>query len=162
MTANTTVPSGLYVTITFRHHPALYGDVWNLFNASTASIRCVTGIQYYLIFQPTPELSVNNFLGFNPADERLVVCLLSVTYSNESDDVIVTETAKSLFANIATAAAKRGVAHPFIYLNYAAPWQDPIMSYGARNKAALQAASKKYDPEGLFQEGVPGGFKLFP
>jgi hypothetical protein len=25
----------------------------------------------------------------------------------------------------------------------------------------LQKASKKYDPQGLFQTGVPGGFKLF-
>jgi len=24
----------------------------------------------------------------------------------------------------------------------------------------LKAVSKKYDPEGIFQKGVPGGFKL--
>lgn len=136
--------------------------MWNLYNASTASIRDVTGIQYFLIGQPTPVLSVNNTLGLQPTDDRLVVYLLSVAYSNESDDVIVTETAKTLFAKIAIAAAKRGVGRPFIYLNYAAPWQDPIGSYGVTNKAALQAASRRHDPEGLFQEGVPGGFKLFP
>lgn len=136
--------------------------MWNLYNASTASIRDVTLIQYYLIFQPSPVISVNTTLGLDPADHRLIVCLLSVAYPNASDDVIVTETAKNLFTKIAAAAAKRGVGRPFIYLNYAAPWQDPIGSYGARNKAALQEASKRLDPEGLFQKGVPGGFKLFP
>lgn len=149
------------MTVTFKHHPELYRDVWNFYNASTSSIRDVTSIKYFLIVQPTPVLSDNNSLGLSPADHRLVVCLLSVAYPNESDDVIVTETAKSLFAKIAEAATKRGVGRPFIYLNYAAPWQDPIGSYGAKNKAALQAASQRLDPEGLFQKGVPGGFKLF-
>lgn len=135
--------------------------MFDLYDASVASIRNVTGIQYFFIYQPTPELSGKNSLGLDPADGRLVICLLSVTYPLDSDDVVVTETAKTLFAQITAAAARRGVGRPYIYLNYAAPWQDPIGSYGARNKAALQAASKKYDPEALFQKGVPGGFKLF-
>jgi hypothetical protein len=46
-------------------------------------------------------------------------------------------------------------------MNYAAKGDDVISSYGAANKAILQKASKKYDPHGLFQTGVPGGFKLF-
>ncbi|KAL8879214.1 MAG: hypothetical protein Q9198_003133 [Flavoplaca austrocitrina] len=32
---------------------------------------------------------------------------------------------------------------------------------GTQNVAKLQAAIKKYDPMGLFQTNVPGGFKLF-
>ena len=45
-------------------------------------------------------------------------------------------------------------------MNYAAPFQDPIGSYGKENKSRLQASSKKYDHEGLFQKGVPGGWNL--
>lgn len=107
------------------------------------------------------DLSGNNSLGLQPADGRLVVCLLSVAYPQASDDVIVAETSKTLFADITAAAAQRAAGNPYVYLNYAAPWQDPIGSYGAKNRAALRAASKRYDPEGLFQKGVPGGFKLF-
>ncbi len=58
----------------------------------------------------------------------------------------------------ATRAA--GLFNRFKYLNYAAPFQDPISSYGPVSKAQLQAVSKKYDPEGFFQAGIPGGFKL--
>lgn len=52
---------------------------------------------------------------------------------------------------------------PFVYLNYAFDFQDPIGSYGEKNQAFLQETSKnyRYNPEGLFQKGVPGGFKLF-
>ncbi len=47
-------------------------------------------------------------------------------------------------------------------MNYAWIDQDPIVSYNAENKGRLQQVSKKYDPEGVFQKGCPGGFKLFP
>jgi hypothetical protein len=40
--------------------------------------------------------------------------------------------------------------------------QDVIGGYGEESKKRLQAASRKHDPEGLFQLGVPGVFKLFP
>jgi hypothetical protein len=45
-------------------------------------------------------------------------------------------------------------------MNYAAAWQDPILSYGAVQVGKLQEAAAKYDPFGFFQEKVPGGFKL--
>lgn len=54
-----------------------------------------------------------------------------------------------------------GLQRKWIYLNYAERDQDPIGSYGSENVGKLQAASKKYDPTGLFQTNVPGGFKLF-
>lgn len=58
-------------------------------------------------------------------------------------------------------AAARGQAVPYKYLNYAFDFQDPIGSYGAKNKQFLQEVSKRVDPDGVFQQGVPGGFKLF-
>lgn len=50
--------------------------------------------------------------------------------------------------------------HPFQYLNYAAPFQDPLASYGVKNLQRLREVSKKYDPDQVFQRLVPGGFKL--
>jgi len=48
----------------------------------------------------------------------------------------------------------------FQYLNYAHPDQHPLESYGADNLQHLEEASRKFDPEGVFQKLVPGGFKL--
>jgi hypothetical protein len=47
-------------------------------------------------------------------------------------------------------------------MNYAAPWQDPIAGYGNEVRRRMQLASAKYDPMGVFQEQVPGGFKVYP
>ncbi|KAK8097551.1 uncharacterized protein PG998_013037 [Apiospora kogelbergensis] len=46
-------------------------------------------------------------------------------------------------------------------LDYAFSFQDPTGSYGHENRIKLQDTSQKYNPKGLFQPGVPGGFKLF-
>lgn len=49
---------------------------------------------------------------------------------------------------------------PFQYLNYAAPFQDPLANYGDMSHHMLREVSKKYDPDQVFQRLVPGGFKL--
>ena len=69
---------------------------------------------------------------------------------------------QGLLGQIETATKAAGVFNAFKYLNYAAGSQDPISGYGAASKSNLQSVSKKYDPSGFFQTGVPGGFKLFP
>ncbi|KAI5927332.1 hypothetical protein F4810DRAFT_650325 [Camillea tinctor] len=58
--------------------------------------------------------------------------------------------------------ASRGQLIDFTYMNYSYNFQDPIGSYGAENKKELQRISQKFDPQGIFQKGVPGGWKLFP
>ena len=81
-------------------------------------------------------------------------------WKQSSDDEIITETAKGLISNIEKAARAKGLHDGFIYLNYAAPGQDPIKGYGADNVRNLRAVSEKYDPKGVFQKQVKGGFKL--
>jgi hypothetical protein len=46
------------------------------------------------------------------------------------------------------------------YLNYAHYVQDPIKGYGAANIEKLKSASKKYDPDGVFQKLRSSGFKI--
>ena len=46
------------------------------------------------------------------------------------------------------------------YLNYAHSKQDPIAGYGDENIALLKETSKKYDPEGVFQNLRQSGFKI--
>ncbi len=58
------------------------------------------------------------------------------------------------------AARDMGMLHKFVYLDYANQDQDPILTYGRENVARLRAAARRYDPRGVFQRQVPGGFKL--
>jgi hypothetical protein len=59
---------------------------------------------------------------------------------------------------IESRAKAEGLLRKFQYLNYAAPYQTPLASYGADNVEFLKRASRKYDPLALFHTRVPGGF----
>lgn len=46
------------------------------------------------------------------------------------------------------------------YLNYTDYTQNPLPTYGETNVAFLKKVAKKYDPSGVFQKRMPGGFKI--
>ena len=102
-----------------------------------------------------------NSLGLDPAGGALVLTLLSITWNYAADDATVMNAANALIHQIETATKAAGTYSSFKYLNYANGDQDVINGYGAANKAHMQAVSRIYDPRGLFQKAVPGGFKLF-
>jgi len=56
---------------------------------------------------------------------------------------------------------EEGVFHRYKYLNFAASFQDPLGSYGGVELGRMREVARKYDPTGVFQTQVPGGFKLF-
>lgn len=98
----------------------------------------------------------------NNVTSSLILCLLSNYWSDAADSPLVIATTQSLLRQIEEASRQEGVGERFQYINYAAESQDPIASYGAASQARLRAVSRKYDPDGVFQKQVPGGFKLFP
>ena len=102
-----------------------------------------------------------NSLGLDPSDGPLVMALLLSFWSDASDDGLVNEVGAKFVDDIETIARATGIYHKFMYLNYANKNQNPIDGYGAASKVDLQAVSKEYDPQGFFQKGVPGGFKLY-
>lgn len=143
-------------------------DVFKMWNNSATSIIAVPGLDYTFLHQhilPTftskSEELGGNSLGLTPSQEPLIMTLLSLTWENASDDAIVMTAAQLLMDEIEAAAKAKGVYNLFKYLNYADGGQDVIEGYGPENKAHLQATSRAYDPQGLFQKAVPGGFKLF-
>lgn len=133
-----------------------------------ASINTTEGLVCSLTLQPYALSSLQksqalggNSLGLNPADGPLVSVLLLTYWSNKNDDARIGETMRGVLEKIEADSQERGTAVLFKFLNYASQFQDPIGSYGEDRKKTLQDISKKYDPEGFFQKGVPGGFKLF-
>lgn len=48
----------------------------------------------------------------------------------------------------------------FRYLNYSDISQDPLRTYGESNVKQMKEVAVKYDPIGIFQTRVPGGFKI--
>ncbi|KAI9817003.1 MAG: hypothetical protein M1826_001699 [Phylliscum demangeonii] len=93
--------------------------------------------------------------------DALVLTLLTVFWGDAADDDRIERAARDTFARADAVARDMGLARDWIYLNYAASWQDPFAGYGEPNRARLQQISRVYDPNAVFQTMVPGGFKLF-
>lgn len=77
-----------------------------------------------------------------------------------SDDVRVIDTFKSIIAEIETATQTQEDYLPYLFINDANESQDVIAHYGADNVSRLKDVQAKYDPWGIFQRLVPGGFRL--
>ncbi|RAQ53682.1 oxidoreductase FAD-binding protein [Aspergillus flavus] len=139
--------------------------VYQHWDSSLESVEGIPGMVWAISLEPLPPAiyarnASRNALGLADASGSLVVTLLSATWDDESDDEEVEKAARELFDNIDNDARKLGVYEPFVYLNYAAPWQDPISSYKSKNVQLLKRVSQDVDPKRVFQTNVPGGFKL--
>lgn len=88
-----------------------------------------------------------------------MVWLLSRWDDAKYDDIMSAARAQLVDA-VVDVAKRRGKLSPFVYVNYAAPEQNPLCGYGSENAAFLQEVAQEYDPTGVFQKLMPGGFKI--
>ena len=88
--------------------------------------------------------------------------IVSITnlWNERKDDEFVTTITRHAIEQIDAVAAANKTSHRYRYLNYCAEWQKPFEGYGEENLRFLQRVSREYDPDGLFQRGCVGGFKL--
>jgi hypothetical protein len=86
--------------------------------------------------------------------------LLSCDWVSKDDDDLINGIAKSILAYGNQLGDVLGVSESYIFLNYGANDQPVIQGYGQENVEKLLGVSRKYDPTGVFQKQVPGGFKL--
>ena len=102
-----------------------------------------------------------NPLGLHDfTDEPLVIVSFTINWAERQDDEFVNTTARRAIKQIDAVAEANKTGHQYRYLNYCAEWQRPFRGYGKENWLFLQAVSRRYDPEGLFQKACAGGFKL--
>lgn len=81
-------------------------------------------------------------------------------WEDSKEDELFESHAQKLRDDLSAYAARIDADNPFIYLDYADISQRPLESYGAENVAKIKAVAAKYDPEGVFQHMMPGGFKI--
>jgi hypothetical protein len=138
------------------------------FYAQEATVADVEKMLLIMAIQPitTGALSAmqkngGNALGLDPSGGPYFVLNFNAAWNNAIDEPQFHRVISTIIRLIKAEARERGLDNDFVYLNYASEYQDPIGSYGAANKARLQAVSRKYDPAQVFQKLQPGGFKLF-
>ncbi|KAG8529154.1 uncharacterized protein KY384_005789 [Bacidia gigantensis] len=170
----------LYTTITFRNDLPFLTYVYNTWKSTvTSSITSIPNLNYAITWQPippaitsksvpatssnsysNPNRDTGNSLGLENSKTPLILCSLSIKWERSTDDAVIESTARNFIEQIGKAAREKGVDNDFLYLNYALNGQDPIRGYGRENVERLKKASRQYDPNGVFQKQVPGGFKL--
>lgn len=144
--------------------------LYDAFSSSTASIAHVPGISWSLTLEPIPQAfllaSVSqgyNVLGLptKPCGNALVLCDSSFTWSNDNDTATVRNARTKLLNDIIESAKQLGTYNHWVDVNHADFTQDPISSFRPASRAFLQGVSRNYDPTQVFQNQVPGGFKVF-
>lgn len=167
----TTGKNNMLVSLTFvnRGQNAIdfMKEVWELGDATVKSLLSVAALNVILTYQPLPHALYTaglkngpNVLGLERFDDDLINLLFTVSWPLASDNVRVEAAFKSLETTIIAKMAERGVANEWVYLNYGAYWQNPLRSYGEQSFNFMKRVAERYDPRGLFQNGMPGGYKL--
>lgn len=115
--------------------------------------------------QPIPKGAVHagiarggNALGLQQVEQTWF--FIDSGWAQASDDQKVHEATKSMVDSVKADADESKKHLAYIFANDASYDQEVIGGYGRGNVAKLKAVSAKYDGHQVFQELVPGGFKL--
>lgn len=92
--------------------------------------------------------------------ENFIMYQSYLSWSEAGDDELFINLGLKLTDGIQKFATEQGTAVDYLYLNYADKDQNPLAGYGADNVAFMKEVSGKYDPSGVFQTSLPGGFKI--
>jgi hypothetical protein len=165
-------PSGtrtLWATFSFVNSAAYMDEVMGMASDSGRDMPYISnGIT--LIFQPLWQMprarafaaNGGNALGLEEEPRDLVIVLAVATWLGSGNDATARDGLQAFIEAAQKKASQMGVGSRYIYMNYAADFQDVIAGYGEAARRFLFQTAQRYDPTALFQRQVPGGFKLLP
>ncbi|KAL8645053.1 MAG: hypothetical protein Q9210_006923, partial [Variospora velana] len=157
-----------YASITFSNNVTVINGVADIINEELNKLK-EEDLYVYLSFQiqPLPRVFVDrgleqgpNVLGLDRNHDNNVVFLFDLAWNGTQYDAKVRQVAGEVIGRLQKYTRSMGALKEFQYLNYAFQDLDPIGSYGPDNVRKIKEVSAKYDPLGVFQKLVPGGFKL--
>ncbi|KAI0468966.1 FAD-binding domain-containing protein [Xylaria cf. heliscus] len=118
-------------------------------------------------FQPLPAVigqhgheRGGNILGVDKQEENAVILLGSLAVNGLDQEAIGREKMMAWKDDLECYSMETNTYVPYRYMNYADGSQDVVASYGTENVLKMLAVSHMYDPDGVFQKRVPGGFKI--
>ncbi|ESZ95415.1 hypothetical protein SBOR_4210 [Sclerotinia borealis F-4128] len=156
-----------YASCTIRPDVALMTAFEVEWQKTLATLKDAEGFTFAFGFQPLAKsllehsaLEGGNSTGLTPSDGPLFVVLLNPVWASAADDERMTSGVTKLLAEFRRLASEKDLLHPYIFTNYAYKTDDVFKGYGEESVAKLKEASTKWDPEGIFQKGVPGGWKV--
>ncbi|KAI9371227.1 hypothetical protein BJX61DRAFT_543876 [Aspergillus egyptiacus] len=168
------VPSGkedAWFTLTFKSDLRIILKAAEVFEATVEKVKeQIPDHNFYfsMVLQPLPrsfgQHSIargGNMMGLDHIKDDCILLVWAIEVNTPDISAAVGFPAlKAAISNIEAYASSVGGDVGFRYLNYCDGSQEPFKSYGEENVLKMRAAAAKYDPTGVFQSRVPGGFKI--
>lgn len=162
--------SNIWFTLTFKNDERVIGKAVNLHRKLVVDMKRDSSdgdFETQCYFQPLPSIvgqrSVErggNILGVDKLKDNAIVLLGSLAVNGADQEAIGRQKILEWKEAVEQYSKSIGAFIDYRYMNYADASQDVLASYGDENVQKMHAVSSKYDPEGIFQKRVPGGFKL--
>lgn len=118
-------------------------------------------------FQPFPSVigtrgpaKGGNILGIDKLKDNAVVLPGSLAVDGADQEAMGRKKMYEWKDALEEYSKSVGAFVAYRYSNYADASQDALGSHGEENVQKMLAVSQKYDPSGVFQGRMPGGFKL--
>ncbi|KAG6991367.1 bifunctional solanapyrone synthase [Physcia stellaris] len=160
------IPRWTWSTTTMYLDSPTYIEAATICQNQSAKLQSIANGTLVLLPQPISKSMITaasstggNPMGITPKEQMWLS--LNLGWTKQSDDDKVPNIMDETIALIENLTETRGVYDPFKFLNDASPTQPVFHSYGERNLEKLKTAARKYDPHGMFEKQVPGGFKIF-
>ncbi|KAI0553292.1 bifunctional solanapyrone synthase [Xylaria curta] len=154
-----------YAATTMYLDEETYVGATQIVQSMSSAMKNIAGGEVLILPQPISLSMINassarGLCPFELENRPQLWYAITVGWLLEKDD----QQAEKILVDILTAVEdytkSRNQYSPFLFTNDAYTTQKPFESYGVESFAKLQATREKYDPTGVFQKLVPGGFKL--
>ncbi|KAK8000693.1 FAD-binding domain-containing protein [Apiospora arundinis] len=154
-------------TITFKNDQNTIQAVHKVTTDICNQVSDVPDLDCYWSYVPLPDIVTTNslkrggnVLGLERRRYDRMIVFFSPRWLDQQYDDRMNNVSMAWYSQAKAATVALGTADDFLYLNFAGGFQDPISSYGPDNVAFLRRVATQYDPQGVFQKLMPGGFKL--
>ncbi|ORY68846.1 uncharacterized protein BCR38DRAFT_424491 [Pseudomassariella vexata] len=160
----------MWFTLSFKNDERVLSKAVELHNQLVEEMKIESSDGDFItqcMFQPMPSLYAKqsvekggNMLGLDKVKENAILWLATLAVKGADQELIGRQKMITWVNAVEEYATSIDAHNDWIYLNYADSTQKPLESYGAENVEKIRAAAAKYDPTGVFQTRVPGGFKI--
>ncbi|KAF9882285.1 FAD binding domain-containing protein [Colletotrichum karsti] len=160
-----------WFTLTFRNDTRIIQKAANVFEDRIEKMKAQIpdhDFHFSMVLQPLPAsfgkhsaVRGGNMFGLERIKEDCVLLVWAIEVdTQELRNSVGFPTLKGGIDEIEAFAKSVNGDVGFRYLNYCDGSQDPLGSYGEENVRKMREAAERYDPAGVFQTRVPGGFKI--
>lgn len=162
--------SNLVFTFTFKNEKAVFHEILTRRTQFVEDFKAQSPDgDFYVhgIFQSIPTLFAEhsvakggNMLGLDRVQDNAVLFQIQMMVKGEDQEVEARSRLVDFFDGLKEHTVEVGADVDWVYFNYADYTQDPFAGYPSDNVAFMKKVAEKYDPLHVFQERMPGGFKI--